>query len=118
MMRVALQVASSNLSLPEDSYIYQLIPIHESSSLAAISSDDSLRLFDTASLQLKTDGLLDTVHDGITCLKAFDADRSCLLTAGKDATVRCWDLRSPRPVFELEHCRFCTTSQTMGKVIK
>lgn len=106
IMRIASQMASSNLSLPKDSYIYSVIPIHGTPILAAISSDDSLRLFDAASLRLKSDGLLDKVHDGITCLKAFSGDQSCVLTAGRDAAVRCWDLRSKQAAFAIEHRGF------------
>lgn len=105
-MRIAAQVASSRLSLPGDSYTYKVMPVQNSSSLVAISSDDSLRVFDGASLQLQSNGLLDKVHDGVTCLQSFDADRSCILTAGRDAAVRCWDLRSRQAAFSLEHCGF------------
>lgn len=109
-MRIASQVASSSLSLPKDSYIYKVIPVHGTQSLAAISSDDSLRLFDAASLRLSSNGLRDKVHDGVTCLNSFSADRSCILTAGRDAVVRCWDLRSREAAFEIKHRRFCSIS--------
>ncbi|KZF22067.1 WD40 repeat-like protein [Xylona heveae TC161] len=83
---------SSDLSLPSDSYIYSVVPT--STGLAAISSDDSLRLFGRENLRLLSGGVLKRVHQGVTCLKAFDEGGNILATAGSDGLVRTWDIRS------------------------
>ncbi|MCJ1459316.1 hypothetical protein MMC28_009693 [Mycoblastus sanguinarius] len=98
-MKIAALTATSSLSLPTDSYIYRVLPVK--STLAAISSDDSLRLIDSATLREISGGILDRVHDGVTCLTNLDSDQNSLLTAGRDAAVRCWDLRSGKKRFEL-----------------
>ncbi|OKL56014.1 hypothetical protein UA08_08640 [Talaromyces atroroseus] len=93
-MHVLHQTAASSLSLPSGSYIYAIAaaPSH----FAAISSDDSLRLFDGQSLQ----PLAITsakAHDGVTALKEFHGsttDTYLLATAGRDGAVRLWDVRS------------------------
>ena len=89
---------SSSSPLPDDVWINQLLLTrhnnrnHNHATLASTTSDDSLRTFDPTTLQLS--GNIDKVHDGVTCLKPFDADPACVLTAGRDAVVRCWDLRT------------------------
>src|SRR5436305_10758137 len=86
-------VASSSLSLPSGSYIYSILPLSKSNSLAAISSDDSLRIFNRESLQLNSGGVLLKVHEGVTCVNHFDGGRDLVITAGRDGCVRTWDLR-------------------------
>ncbi|KAF2140189.1 uncharacterized protein K452DRAFT_288955 [Aplosporella prunicola CBS 121167] len=90
-MRTATPLTASNLSLPPDSYIYALSPAG-SSALAALSSDDSVRWFDPASLQLLPDGVVKNAHRSVTCLKAWD--EHVLATAGRDGAVRLWDRRT------------------------
>ena len=85
---------SSSLSLPPDSYIYSVIPVADNAAIAAISSDDSLRIFDPTTLQLTSNYASGKVHEGVTCLKNLDADAGILVTVGRDATVRCWDPRT------------------------
>lgn len=84
--------------------------------MAAIASDDSLRLFDCATLQPLASAL-PLQHEGVTCLKPWggagvDADSGgdggggggreggggdgSVLTAGRDGLVRGWDFRLGR----------------------
>ena len=90
-MRLANLTTYSDLSLPADSYIYKIA--HANGILAAISSDDSLRLIDIHTLREIAGGVLNNVHDGVTCLQVPDHDPSSLLTAGRDAVVQQYDLR-------------------------
>lgn len=90
-MRLANLTTTSSLRLPADSYIYEIAQVN--GSLAAISSDDSLRLIDLKTLRETAGGVLLNVHDGVTCLRAVDNDPNGLLTAGRDAVVQRYDLR-------------------------
>ena len=92
-MRTSHQLSSSDLSLPADTYIYHVIRISGSNIFATISSNDALRVIDK-SLQLLPNGAFDRVHDGVTCLENFEANVGCLVTAGRDATVKVWDPRT------------------------
>ena len=100
-MRTATHLNSSSLSLPPDSYIYRIIPISDGLTFASISSDDSLRLFNANTLQLTHGEPFTKAHDGVTCLERLSTDPNCILTAGRDAAVRCWDSRSRGTTFEL-----------------
>ena len=99
MMRLASLTATSILSLPADSYIYKIVQVN--GHLAAISSDDSLRLIDPKTLREIASGVLKNVHDGVTCLQAVDHDPNSLLTAGRDAVVRRYDLRVGQKTMQL-----------------
>ena len=99
MNESSLLTTSSSSILPLDTYIYQLHPIQEFRHLAVISSDDSLRFLDPTTLQAVSPKSLR--HEGVTGLNGFAADPHCVLTAGRDATIRCWDTRSGKLVFEL-----------------
>ena len=90
----------SDLSLPLGSFIYTVLPI--GGPLAAISSDDSLRIFDQASLGLVQ--AIEKAHEGITCLEYLSGTANTLcLTAGRDAAVRCWDTRLGNKTLQLRH---------------
>ena len=91
-MRPSQLLASSTLSLPADTYIYDVISVSGDDKLATISSNDTLRLFDK-SLQLPSNGAFNGIHDGVTCLENFEASVGCLATAGRDAAVNVWDPR-------------------------
>ena len=83
--------AISQLQLSEHSYIYRILPI--TSYLAAISSDDSIRLVDPARLRQTPDGVFRDAHVGITSLASPPAS-TFLFSAGRDAVVRAWDVRT------------------------
>lgn len=91
-MNTLAPVASSTLNLPSDSYIYSIIPAPDA--YAVISSDDSLRVFDAATLQVLPGGIIERTHAGVTSLKQFDDQGKVLATAGRDGLVRSWDLRT------------------------
>ena len=94
-MKIARHCGTSQLQLPDDSYIYQILPIN--SRIAAISSDDSIRLADPVNLALHNapDGVLPNANTGITCLASIHPSSSSatLVSAGRDATLRAWDVR-------------------------
>lgn len=98
-MRFASLTTTSLLSLPADSYIYEIV--HVNGNLAAISSDDSLRLIDLQTLREIPGGVLNNVHEGVTCLQIVDPDPNSLLTAGRDAVVQRHDLRSGQKTMQL-----------------
>jgi WD repeat-containing protein 89 len=97
-MHVLHETAVSSLSLPSGTYIYA-ITAAPSSQFVAISSDDSLRLFDGQSLQPLAITSAKT-HDGVTALKEFRGSTApfLLATAGRDGAVRLWDVRSGQHV--------------------
>ncbi|KAJ6001323.1 hypothetical protein N7499_002764 [Penicillium canescens] len=96
-------VASSSLSLPADSYIYG-ITAAAPGTFAAISSDDSLRVFDAADLNRGAVVSSHTHDGGVTSLRSY-AGESQLLTGGRDGKVRIWDVRAGGPVVEMETAR-------------
>lgn len=82
-------LASTSLSTPAGTYIYTLTRATPSL-LAAISSDDSLRLFSPTTLDLQH--TLQHTHTGTTCLARIS--EHVLATAGRDGAVRVWDVRA------------------------
>jgi WD40 repeat protein len=111
--------AESKLSLPPESYIYSIAPCGpaqatSSRQLAAISSDNALRVLDAQSLQL-VHVISSQTHDngGVTCLNNLRETYSnapqavyenLVATAGRDGTVRLWDVRSEgKPVIEMKN---------------
>lgn len=99
-MHTLKPVASSTLSLPTDNYIYSITP-SAAGTFAAISSDDSLRVFDTS---LSSSVLSTAAHDGVTSLRRFDD--SLLVTGGRDGKVKMWDVRAGKPVVEMQTGEF------------
>lgn len=91
-MRRAQLAATSDLPLREGEYVYHILFVR--SYLAAISSDDSLRLVDPASLRDVPNGHMSKVHDGVTSVRSPSKSSDMLVTAGRDARVKSWDLRS------------------------
>ncbi|OJJ45622.1 hypothetical protein ASPZODRAFT_133478 [Penicilliopsis zonata CBS 506.65] len=89
-MHTLKATGASSLSLPEGSYIYALAPC--SAGLAAISSDDSLRLIDSANLKQISVLSSQTHSGGVTCLRTGAGEQGTLLaTGGRDGKVRLWD---------------------------
>ncbi|RAL05285.1 WD repeat protein [Aspergillus ibericus CBS 121593] len=93
-MHTLKATASSSLSLAEGHYIYSIAP-SSPGSFAAISSDDSLRVFDANGLS-HASVVAASAHEGVTSLKSYDAGQQVLATAGRDGKVKLWDLRSGR----------------------
>ena len=91
-MKSAALLGSSSLSLPPGSYIYYLKPV--GNKLAAASSDDSLRIFDPATLQTVSDGVRENIHAGLTCLESDRCGGQVVFTAGRDSAIRCFDTRA------------------------
>jgi WD40 repeat protein len=103
---------SSNAGLPPNSYIYRIIstaprqdPLtySQTDQLAIISSDDSLRFLDPATLSALPNGIVKNVNEKVTCLeRANDAPSNVVATAGRDGLIRFWDKRSRQKVLEIE----------------
>ena len=91
-------VASSLPFSRDDTYVYSIVRTDRA--LAAISSDDTLRLFDRHDLSAVSADEPSKAHDGVTCLQKFDVPGNVLATAGRDGLVRCWDQRSAQLVLE------------------
>ena len=98
-MKTAVLEGSSSLSLPAGSYIYSIK--HVPGGIAAISSDNSLRVFDPGTLQVLPSGIFDEVHDGVTALDTRHDENRIVFTAGREGTVRGWDMRTREKPLEL-----------------
>ena len=98
-MHIAASNAESQVDLPAGSYIYCIVP-SSSSSIAAISSDDSLRLIDSTRLHGLGKGVFHDIHRGVTCLQTIKDRPNVFLTSGRDAAVRGWDTDSGGKVVE------------------
>ena len=118
-MAPLVQTLKANLGLPPNSYIYKILstsPRHDSltytntDQLAVISSDDSLRFFDPATLQVLPDGIVKDVNKGVTCLERVDdAEGSLVATAGRDGLINFWDKRSRSKAIAIQSRR-CTSA--------
>ena len=107
-MHTLKAVASSTLSLPADNYIYSIVP-SAPGTFAAISSDDSLRMFDAADLDRGSVVSTASHNGGVTALRSFALGESHLLaTGGRDGKVKVWDVRAGNgnPVVEMETGEF------------
>ncbi|KAJ5096734.1 hypothetical protein N7456_007455 [Penicillium angulare] len=96
------QISATTLSLPEDNYIYSIAPCAPGA-LAAISSDDSLRIFDV-NLDLGTSVISPKSHnEGVTCLRSYStSDSQLVTTGGRDGKAKLWDIRAGSMVLEIE----------------
>ncbi|KAJ9132979.1 WD domain-containing protein [Pleurostoma richardsiae] len=79
----------------EDVYVLKIVPV--ASGLSAISSDQSLCLFDPLRLSQGPLRTLRTAHGNINSLAAFDAGSSVVCTCGENGTISIWDLRLDGP---------------------
>ncbi|KAF3398435.1 putative WD repeat-containing protein [Penicillium rolfsii] len=104
-MHTLKATAASSLGLPAENYIYT-IAASAPGSFAAISSDDSLRVFDAATLG-RVSVISNKTHDaGVTSLRSFAAGESQLLaTGGREGKVKLWDVRAGNAVVEVETAR-------------
>lgn len=85
-------------TLQSSTYIYDIILT--GAGLAAISSDDSLRLLDPLRLEGTPLNSVRQVNRDVTCLKALDED-GIVATGGRDGKVVITDLRSGKRVGEV-----------------
>ncbi len=96
-------VDSFQIPGPKDTYIYDIVSV--AGGLAAISSDDSLRLFDPLALSGAPLNSIRQVNTDVTCLKAIDslteADALIVCTAGRDGKVCLLDPRSGARIGEV-----------------
>lgn len=98
-MRQLQAFGATNLSLPPQSYVYKLTSSPDVKFLAAISSDDSLRLVNRSTLQPIADGIFPKVNQSVTCLKPLKKTQGgleALVTAGRDGFVKFWDVRESK----------------------
>jgi WD40 repeat protein len=106
------QTLSSNLGLPQNSYIYKIITTSprldpysysQIDRLAVISSDDSLRIFDPATLKVVPNGVITAVNESVTCLERADEAASTIIaTAGRDGFINFWDKRTQQKALTIE----------------
>ena len=105
-MKSSKFLCSSSFSFPADTYVYDVISVSGSQKLAVIASNDVLRLIDESLTQVL--GAYDSIHVGVTCLENLDATAGCLVTAGRDAAVRIWDLRVASQTLQLSKGESCS----------
>ncbi|KAL5334888.1 WD40-repeat-containing domain protein [Aspergillus crustosus] len=89
-MHTLKEAAFSSLSL--DNYIYSIVPSSRTE-FAAISSDDSLRIFDVNKFS-HASLVASNAHDGVTSLRTYDASNQLVITGGRDSKLKLWDLRN------------------------
>ncbi|KAF2218147.1 WD40-repeat-containing domain protein [Elsinoe ampelina] len=122
MASVAKQTATSNVSLPPDTYIYALARL--SNSIACIASDDTIGLLDPTTLKVKHK--ISKCHKSVTSLTAVTGSQT-LATAGRDGLVKVWDERKEASLSTLSiricgcirmvsffSCPWCTTRSSLG----
>jgi SEL1 protein len=84
---------------PSETYIYQIEPVADG--LAAISSDNCLRLLDPLVLSGPVLHSIPHIHQEVTSLKALDEGASIVCTAGRDGLVNIFDFRQRSKVVEM-----------------
>ena len=89
-MKSAELLSKSSLSLPADSYIYDVLSVNGTDNVATISSNDALRVVDD-SLHVLPNGAVENIHR-VTCLKNLEAHPGCLVIAADAVSV--WDPRT------------------------
>lgn len=96
-------VDAFHISESKDTYVYDIVPL--AAGLAAISSDDSLRLLDPLTLSGAPINSIRRVNTEVTCLKAINntTERGALLvcTAGRDGRVCLLDPRTAVKIGEV-----------------
>lgn len=101
-------IGAFKITDPVDTYVYEIVPC--ASGIAAISSDDSLRLLNPLALDGYPLNSIRTVNKEVTCLKAVnevvEGDASVVVTAGRDGRVCLVDLRSGSRVGEVRSGEF------------
>jgi len=110
--------SSFHITSPAGTYVYDIVPV--AAGLAAISSDDSLRLLDPLTLNAGPVNEIKKVNADVTCLKAVNAggegDAVVVCTAGRDGKVALWDPRSGAKVGEVRSGELHGTSSSQVEV--
>lgn len=105
--------SSFHVTSPAGTYVYDIVPV--AAGLAAISSDDSLRLLDPLALNAGPVNEIKKVNADVTCLKAVntggEGDAVVVCTAGRDGKVALWDPRSGAKVGEVRSGKLHGSSQ-------
>lgn len=100
-------VDSFHISEPEDTYIYDIVPV--AGGLATISSDDNLRFLDPQCLNGSPKYSVRKINTDVTCLKAITsniADGELICTAGRDGRICVVDPRTGTKVGEVRTGKF------------
>jgi hypothetical protein len=105
------------ISDPTNTYIYDIVPV--AAGLAAISSDDSLRLLNPLALNGTPLNSIRRVNTDVTCLKAVnttaEGDALIVCTAGRDGRVCLLDPRTSAKIGEVRtgglEFHFCLYSE-------
>lgn len=79
-----------HISTPANTFIYDLFPF--STSLAVLSSDETLRLLDPRALCTESRILRD-VGEQVTCCTTLDR-YNLVAVAGRNGDIKIWDMRS------------------------
>lgn len=106
-------ISEFKITTPENTYVYNIIPC--ASGIAAISSDDSLRLLDPLALSGQPLNSIRRVNTDVTCLTA--ADGSVVATAGRDGRVCLVDLRTGERVGEVRSGEFGFVPLTSLRIV-
>jgi len=91
---------SFRVEQPRETYIYHIEPIGDE--IAAISSDDCLRLISPTSIHGPALKVIPKVHAEVTSLKALDGQNAIACTAGRDGCINIWDLQGNIKAAELK----------------
>lgn len=90
-------ISSFSIPSPAGTYIYDIVPLSTGSELAAISSDDCLRILDSVTLKVKSE--VKAAGKEVTCLRAFGGEASGVVAvAGRDGKIGLWDSRAGKGV--------------------
>lgn len=90
-MFTLVEQSSYRVPGPAESYIYEIVS--SAVGIAAISSDDALRVLNPAHLSGPELFTLPQVHNAVTCLSILDMAGNVFGTAGRDGEIKIWDVR-------------------------
>ncbi|KAH8813285.1 WD repeat-containing protein-like protein 89 [Xylogone sp. PMI_703] len=85
---------------PKGTYIYDITPTAHG--IAAISSDDKLRLLDPLALSKHALSTVPRQNAEFTCLRALDEENAIVCTGGRDGSICAFDLRNGDKVLEVK----------------
>ena len=94
-------VGAFKIEQPPETYIYDIKPIAREGAIAAISSDNCLRVVDPLALNGAPLHVEQGIHNEVTCLMVLEERNLIVCTAGRDGKVNIFDLRARSKVAEL-----------------